>query len=151
MLTDTEVQAILQDNSKRIEEDVQWQTSSDHQMWLFFKADVMSDSGYPLFVNVTLNREAGKMSIALINRAAGRRIYGLCLGNDHSDPTKGRIGDLHKHKWSEDYADKSAYVPNDITAEIADPVLVWQQFCKEARIKHLGQLAPPPHRQMELP
>lgn len=74
-----------------------------------------------------------------------RRIYGLDLGNEHRDPSGKIVGETHKHLWSEHRGDdKETYVPQDITAPASDPVAVWQQFCNEARIDHIGVMNPPP-------
>lgn len=48
------------------------------------------------------------------------------------------------------YADKDAYVPDDITAPIDDPIEVWKQFCAEAAITHHGELNAPPPEPEEL-
>ena len=39
--------------------------------------------------------------------------------------------------------DKRAYVPDDITAPVSNPVATWGQFCTEALLKHDGVLAEP--------
>ena len=93
---------------------------------------------------------ARTLTYALILKTAGR-IYGLDLGKDHHNPQCNQVGEKHKHTWSEQYRDKEAYTPNDITAQVSDPVEVWKQFCKEAGIEHDGELRqPPPTMQMEM-
>ena len=32
------------------------------------------------------------------------------------------VGEKHKHRWSERYRDKEAYVPTDVAAPVSDPV-----------------------------
>ncbi|MGH8190537.1 MAG: DUF6978 family protein, partial [Rhodanobacteraceae bacterium] len=78
------------------------------------------------------------------------RIYGLDLGKDHHNPQCNQVGEKHKHRWTDQYRDKEAYEPRDITASATDPVTVWTQFCKEAKIAHHGQMMPPPPRSREL-
>ncbi len=53
------------------------------------------------------------------------------MGKDHHNPSCVNIGEKHKHRWNEQLRDKDAYVPEDITASVTDPVAVWQQFCTE--------------------
>lgn len=62
----------------------------------------------------------------------------------------GKLPEDHKHRWTEQYRDKQAYVPGDITAHQSDPVSVWSQFCAEARITHNGTMQDPPKFQGEL-
>jgi hypothetical protein len=92
---------------------------------------------------------AGTLSYALIHRGAGR-IYALDLGADHHNPTCQRLGEKHKHRWTEAFRDEEAYVPADVIAAWDNPVEVWRQFCAEAGIVHDGQMRPP-QIQEELP
>jgi hypothetical protein len=71
------------------------------------------------------------------------------LGADHHNPTCQRIGDRHKHSWTDQHADKLAHVPADVTAAPDAPDAAWRQFCAEARIRHDGTLHPPPPMQEE--
>lgn len=145
----TEFDAMMDDASKRIEGDLRWRDDPDHSPALEFRAEVQSDAGYPLRVNGRYNPVAGTLSYTLIHRETGR-VYGLDLGADHHNPTCQRVGEKHKHRWTDQFADKLAYVPNDITASPDDPVRVWQQFCAEAKIDHRGSLERP-RPQEELP
>jgi hypothetical protein len=63
----------------------------------------------------------------LILKTAGR-IYGLDLGKEHHNPQCQQVGDKHKHRWTEQFHDKEAYVPDDITATAENPVEVWTEF-----------------------
>jgi len=71
-------------------------------------------------------------------------VYGLDLGKDHHNPQCDQVGEKHKHRWTEQFRDKEAFVPQDIAAEASDPVAVWHQFCAEAKLTHQGELAAPP-------
>jgi hypothetical protein len=84
-----------------------------------------------------------------VHQAAGR-IYALDLGKDHRNPDGELVGEKHKHRFTEQFRDKWAYVPDDITFPAVDPVGVWKQFCTEARLRHVGTLQPPPRRQESL-
>lgn len=148
-LTGNEVEAILSDASKRIDDDIAWVEDEDHSPSVEFRAEVRSDAGYPLFVRGSYNRLALALSYTLILKTAGR-IYGLDLGKDHHNPSCQQTGEKHKHQWTDAHRDKSAYVPDDIAADITAPVMVWREFCAEARIQHNGTLAAPPSVQVEM-
>jgi len=141
---------MLADDTKRIDGDLAWKEDEDRSPAVEFRAAVASEAGYPLFVNGRLSRLAGTLSYVLIHRGTGR-VYGLDLGAEHHNPTCDHVGETHKHRWTERFADKEAYVPEDITADLADPVEVWKQFCREAAIVHDGVLAAPPAEPEELP
>ncbi len=144
-ITQNEFEAMIAD-AKRVIGDLRWREDDDHSPAVEFRAEVESDAGYPLFVNARYNHLAGTLSHTLIHRSTGR-VYALDMGGDHHNPSCQRVGELHKHRWTDQHADKLAYVPADITAPSADPVAVWRQFCAEANITHMGQLsAPPPHQ-----
>ena len=142
-LTDPEFDTILNDASKRIDGDLSWQEDEDHSPSVQFRAEVQSDAGWPLFVCGSYNPLIPALSYALILKTAGR-IYGLDLGKEHPNPdSSGKVGETHKHKWTERFRDKWAYAPKDITAPASDPVAVWRQFCVEAKITHNGTMFAP--------
>ncbi len=141
-LTNVQFASILEDSSKQIEGDIGWVEDEDHSPVLEFRAEVRSDSGWPLFVRGSYNCLAGALTYALILKPEGR-IYALDMGKDHHNRACTPVGENHKHCWSERFRDKEAYQPQDITAPLSDPVAVWAQFCEEARIVHRGNLARP--------
>ncbi len=110
---------------------------------------MQSDVGYPLFVKGSYNALAKAMSFAVVHRGVGR-VYALDLGKDHHNPSCTNVGEKHKHRYTEQYRDKDAYVPTDITAGVDDPVSVWKQFCQEANINHSGTMHAPPPVQEDL-
>jgi hypothetical protein len=148
-MTEAEIAALLADATKKIVGDISWAEDEDHSPAVEFRAEVESDPGYPLFVRGSLNPLIGALSYVLVHRAAGR-ICGLDLGKDHHNPTCNLVGEKHKHRWTDMLRDRDAYVPPDITATAQDPVAVWNQFCREARIAHQGSLHQPPSLQGEL-
>lgn len=89
------------------------------------------------------------ISYVMIMKTAGR-VYGLDLGKDHHNPQCDQVGEKHKHRWSEQFRDKEAYVPHDIEVPASDPTEAWRQFCLEANLTHDGVLRPPPTRQGDL-
>lgn len=142
MLSLQEFEAIITDTTKVVKGDLDWRRDEYHSPALEFRAEVCSDPGYPLFVVGRYNPLAGTLSYALIHRNAGR-IYALDLGADHHNPTCERVGEKHKHKWTEEFRDKMAYKPDDVTEPWNRPVEVWEQFCAEANISHTGKLRRP--------
>ena len=148
-LTDSEFEAILEDETKRVRGDVTWREDEDHSPAREFRVEVESASGWPLFVKGRYNLAAGTLTYALILKTAGR-IYALDLGKDHHNPQCEQVGEKHKHRWSERYGDKEAYVPDDVNAPASDPVAVWKEFCAEACIRQDGRMNPPPAIQGEL-
>ncbi len=146
-LSQAEFEGILNDKSKTIQGDIFWKEES---LWLKFKAEVQTNSGnYQLSVRGTYNSIVEALSYHIICPPYGR-IYGLDLGKDHRNPDGKLVGEKHKHRWSELYRDKQAYVPPDITASAAEPVKVWQQFCREAALCHNGVMQPLPQNQLDL-
>lgn len=142
MITQQEFETILADSTKHIDGDIEWREDADHSPAREFRVELQSESGWPIVVVGRYNPFAGTLSYVLVHRNAGR-IYGLDLGADHHNPTCQRVGEKHKHRWTEAYRDKEAYVPGDISAPWNRPIEVWQQFCSEAKIDHRGQMHAP--------
>src|SRR6266849_645807 len=135
--------ALLADTTKEITEPIEWDKDDDHYPSVEFRIEVVSQPKYPIFVKGSYNQLAQTLTYALIHQRYGR-IYALDLGKNHHNPSCSTVGRKHKHRWTELFRDKEAYVPDDITAMINDPVDVWFQFCKEAFLMHNGVMYPPP-------
>jgi hypothetical protein len=144
-----EFDALLTDTTKQINDHIEWVKDDDHYPSVEFRVEVISHLKYPIFVKGSYNQLALTLTYALIHQRYGR-IYALDLGKDHHNPTCSTVGRKHKHRWTELFRDKEAYVPDDITALIHDPVGVWSQFCKELLLTHNGIMYPPPSIQLEL-
>ena len=138
-LSQGEYETIIADNGKVIGEDITW-TADTHAYAQKFRVEVNSE--YPIFVNGWYNPFSGKLSYAIIHRSVGR-IYGLDLGAEHRNPDRQLVGEKHKNYWLEGHRDKWAYVPEDITEPWSNPVAVWEQFCAEANLRHLGSMSLP--------
>jgi hypothetical protein len=149
MLSQEEFDGILEDIHKTIEGDIRWQEDEDHSPAVEFRANVSTADGWPLFVYGNYHGLLNLLSYVLILPPAGR-VYALDLGKDHRNPDGEHTGEKHKHCYREQYGDKYAYVPDDITEEAVNPVGVWKQFCREAKIQHNGKMYPPPPTQEEL-
>lgn len=147
-MNQTDFEVLISDTTKRVVGDITWVDDEDHSPAVEFRVEVDSDAGYPIFLKGSYNARAGALSYTLVHRGSGR-IYALDLGKDHHNPSCTNVGEKHKHRWNEAVRDKEAYVPDDITASVTDPVAVWHQFCAEAHIQHLGVMHLPPAVQFE--
>ena len=148
-LTNAEFESILNDESKRIDGDIDWQEDEDHSVSVEFRAEVSSNAGWPLFIRGSYNRLIHALSYVMILKTTGP-IYRLDLGKDHHNPECNQVGEKHKHRWSEQFRDKQAYVPEDITEPVTNSVEVWRQFCAEATLIHNGTMHEPPALQGDL-
>ena len=149
-LSRAEFESILSDTSKTVKGDILWKPDLKYDLWLKFKAAILLDrETYVLTVHGTYNTLIEALSYVIICPQYGR-IYGLDMGEDHRNPDGKLVGEKHKHRWSEIYRDKEAYVPPDITAPANDPVEVWLQFCEEATIRHNGVMQPVPEQQLDM-
>lgn len=144
-----EFETLLADTTKQINEDISWEPDEDHSPTVEFRVNVDSLPKYPLYVKGSYNPAAQALSYMLIHRSFGR-IYGLDMGKEHHNPSCNHVGRKHKHHWNESLGDKEAYVPDDITASISDPIGIWRQFCSEASLTHNGKMYLPPPFQPEL-
>ena len=147
-MNQVEFEELLADTTKKIHGNIIWKEQENHHFAVEFRVEVVSQHGYPLFIKGRYHPGAQKLSYTLIHRSLGR-IYALDMGKEHRNPLRNKVGRIHKHRWKEQFKDKEAYLPEDITAPVTDPVAVWQQFCTEARITHDGVMQAPPF-QMEL-
>ncbi len=149
-LTQTEFDAIISDASKKIVGDIEWVEDEDHSSSVEFRAEIESANGSPLFVRGSFNRAIGTLTYAIISKLDGR-LYALDLGKDHRNADTGElVGEKHKHRWTEAYKDKIAYVPSDITEPATNPATIWHQFCNEAKLTHDGELRAIPPLQEDL-
>src|SRR5882762_601599 len=129
--------AFLADTTKQINEDIIWRKDEDHSPAVEFRVSMASQARYSIFVKGSCNLAARTLTYALIHSSFGR-IYALDMGKDHHNPSCFNVGRKHKHRWTEKFRDKDAYVPEDITALVSDPVAIWLQFCKEVLLTHSG-------------
>jgi hypothetical protein len=143
-----EFEKLITDTTKQISGDIFWIADEDHSPAVEFRIAVTSQIGYTFFVRGSYNPLAETLTYALVYRSL--RIYALDMGKDHHNPSCNNVGEKHKHRWKESLRDKEAYVPEDITASVTDPIAVWQQFCSEAQIIHKGVMHAPPPLQLEL-
>jgi hypothetical protein len=147
-MTQEEFEALIIDNTKKINHDITWGKDEDHSPSLEFQIQVDSDPSYPIILKGSYNPLSEALSYVLIHKKFGR-IYALDMGKEHRNPAGELVGEKHKHRWDEVLRDKKAYEPDDITASKNNPVAVWRQFCEEAKIIHNGTMQEPPPLQLE--
>ena len=148
-MTDAELAALLDDEGKRIDGDLSWSEDEDHSIAVELQAAIDSDAGYPLLAKGRYNPVAGTLSFSMIHRGVGR-ILGLDLGTAHHNPSCHTVPGAHWQVWSERFGTKDAEAAPGLDTFLSDPATVWQIFCARARIRHAGQLRPPPPRPREL-
>jgi len=143
-MTQAEFEAIQADPTKIIDGDINWTEDEDHSLSVEFRCDISSQPNYPLFIQGSYNHAIGKLRYSVIHRGAGR-IYGLCMGSDHHNPTCQMVGgDRHLHVWNDVSRDKDAIIPAHILADVHNPRAVWEQFCAGWNVLHRGAMQAPP-------
>lgn len=153
MITDSEFADLLADPTKEIVGDIRWTPAATHPGAYEFAARVRSQSDWQLRIEAWRNSRLSRLSYTLIYEGVGR-IIGLCMGVEaHHQPgcrsTRAAKRDcdcprgMHKHRWTEQFADKWIYAPSDITADVTYPTAVWRQFCAEITLSHSGTLVEP--------
>ena len=90
-LSQLEYDAIVANETKRIQGDMFWR-SSQNPLATMFRHDIDSNEGFPLFLQGWYNPYSGKLSYAIIYRGVGR-IYGLDLGAEHINPDGRAVGE----------------------------------------------------------
>lgn len=142
-MTRDEFNAFIADSGKRIDGDIEFGPDEDHSPAIEFKVELQTPDGQPAFVRGSVNEVASTLSFSIIHRGHGR-VYGLDLGKEHRNPDGEMVGEKHKHTWRDAAVGaKYAYVPDDITAQLPNVAVVWQQFCEEAKIEHKGRIVLP--------
>ena len=154
MITDQEFAELLADPTKEIVGDIDWAASPSHPGAQVFTARVRSRPSWPLRIEAWWSLPTRYLSYTVLYDDVGR-ILGLCMGarvfhhqpECHATRAVKRRCDCprgtHKHRWTEQFADRRIYVPSDITMEWDEPVGVWRQFCAELNVIHRGTLQEP--------
>lgn len=138
-----EIDAILQDPAKTIEGEIRWSPDPQHAAAWTFYMPVAHSGTTPLDARATLRREANTLSYLLVLRGSGR-IFGICWGYDHLNPSGEIVSGPHVHKWTSEHLDRWVEPFGGASAGTGDPILAWREFCALAHIAHLGEVHPPP-------
>jgi hypothetical protein len=138
-----EVDALLASGSLAVRGTYHWKYGS-HKGWLLASIPVEDKAGKTLALRLIVSvndRERGKRSFSLMwNKNI--RVRGLDISgshrNKHTDEEKW-VRRTHKHKWTDQCQDRTAYTPSDITAhEVREQ---FKQFCAECGIQCQATLA----------
>ena len=142
-LSDAEFEAILSDRTKQIVGDIRWIPDADHLPGMMFAAPIDSARRWPLIMHGSWypQHQTLYLNVSLTGTGA---ILRLCVGfSGHRNPEGTLLGPVHKHRWTARFRDEYAYEPDDITAHWDELAILWQQFCEEVGIVHLGTLFQP--------
>ncbi|HEY8361980.1 MAG TPA: hypothetical protein VIK77_03735 [Tissierellaceae bacterium] len=136
LLTEEEANTIIA-MEKVIVDDIIWKRM-DEKACFEFNVPVLLDYPGKLVLIGTKSFFREKYSFTLLYNNEFR-IRGLDVGKGHRNPPdKKQVGKKHKHKWTDLYKDKWAYVPNDITdgAKVTQALF---EFFKECNIIYKGK------------
>ncbi|ANV86322.1 MULTISPECIES: DUF6978 family protein [unclassified Picosynechococcus] len=140
ILSQSQFDLLLLDKTKEIYGDIHWEKDLEHQGSLIFQVGIDSSIENNLFIKGTFNQKRETLTYSMILPPYGS-IYRLDMGQTHRNPDRRqKIGRVHKHRWTEQYRDKWAYAPDDITEPVTNPEGVWRQFCLESNTKHAGNM-----------
>lgn len=149
-IREAQVDLLLREGDLRIEGTHVWHESANRS-WVKAEIPVDNSKSASLRLTITANQELpNRFSIALLFNST-LRIRGLCMEGSHSNKHTNKdkwIGELHKHKWSDDCQDRFAYTPTDITGTNIQEIL--EQFCAECGIQCSALLAEIPGHQPEM-
>jgi hypothetical protein len=152
MLTESHVDRLLAEGSSLVDA-VRWAPQLRNSRWTQFAAFLDSPSETALRLVMAVNTSLpGKYTILLLR---GEQVLRrLDVRGSHRNPTAASgahwSGETHKHRWTDDFADKVAYAPADITT--ADPFdrseyeATFRAFCAECSIAFSGAWSDPPEQ-----
>jgi len=137
-ISENEINDIIEILDKEIDKTViNWKFEDGVQK---FKVDVKNKEGYPLKLVGTYSHKTGNFSFALL--LGKKRIRGLDCGHKpHHNPDCQRIKGPHKHRWTDAYQDREAYVPKSVNC--TDIIQAFRDFLKECKIIFKGTLKRP--------
>lgn len=127
---------------KRIEDDVRFEQK---QTWFKARAAVLGVEDHELFLELSWNATADKISVVLIVKRVApgfARIYGADVGTDHHNPTCDQAGDPHRHdQWTEKHGERMASRADDLVS--ANVRLLFDDTLKRCNITFAGTFTPP--------
>lgn len=141
MLSEAEVDEIIADPGKEIEGDIVWRSTRANGAAQTFQVLLTHASPAQIEVSGWFNPAKNNLSFSFI--AKPQRIYGLDMSGRHTNKDGDVFRGMHKQRWSDAAKRAEAFVPHDITAGWNEPRRVWEQFCAEARITHVGTFEEP--------
>jgi len=147
-VTRREAQAILADNSKRIEGDIVWAQHPDINFAVRFRVRVQCAVDPDIQIAGYYNRENNKLYLNMFRRSDGKPFVRLCMESGHHNPACTEAGDPHLHEWDDDEGDKIAGAVTFDTSGSTQQI--WREFCAWTGITHEGVLESVPPFQKEM-
>lgn len=134
LLADVEVEAILT-APKEVGGHIRWRREDTRKgaRWKF-EARVFVVDG-PQVLHLRGNVGSRSYGFSLLYGSTVVRRFDMSTSS-HLNPDGTRIEGPHKHRWTEKYGDRIAYVPNDI--DWSDPNEALWGFLSECQIKFVG-------------
>ena len=86
MLSNQDFSLIINDTTKRINVNINWNNETNNKNCCKFRVNIESESDYPLILNGTYNLIYPGLSYTIIHKGIGKRIYGLDIGKTHPNP-----------------------------------------------------------------
>ncbi len=123
---------------KHIDQNIQWKT---HGGYKTFSTDVVSEEAdYEMILVGSLTEATGYVKFNLF--VGSQPIAMLHVGKIHHNPDCERLeGKVHKHRWSDAYREKRAYLPNDIDVTTIESG--FRSFLNECNIELRGRFVAP--------
>lgn len=132
---------------KRLVGSIRWVETFGHHDLYEFRAQIDMDPPARIFLQGSANQRIGTFSFVVV--CNDTRIRALDIGKNHRNPDGQRVGDKHKHRWTDEHVDRDAYVPQDITTGAPIDV-VFREFLTECNIEFDGVFPRPPVAQARL-
>ena len=134
-MTTDEINAFLADTDKFLAGEFEWRRPNGRFQ---FRQAVQYDNSANRKIELSIwcNLDAPTMTIAYFVSGIGR-IYGFCLGVSHGNML------YHRHYG----VGESAIVtplPDSIARPVDNPAEVWERFCAETSLTHVGDFRNPP-------
>ncbi|MBM3298968.1 MAG: hypothetical protein FJY85_03340 [Deltaproteobacteria bacterium] len=127
------------DLPKRIRENNQWKQGDDRN-W-FMEVPVEASEQMSLRLYGRYNPRTGNYTFILFHGRTNLRR--LDVGKIHHNPECDNVGAVHKHRWTDRYHDKWAYVPSDVdSSALLDGV--FRAFLSECRTELEARFVNPP-------
>ncbi len=124
--------------AKYVDENVEWRRHAGHQT---FSADVLSkEADYDMTLVGSVTEQTGYSKLHFF--VGPQPIAMLHMGKTHHNPDCERLtGRVHKHRWSDAFREKQAYVPGEVDRASWETLL--RSFLKECNIELRGRFAAP--------
>ncbi len=118
------------------EQKIEWCREEGYQQ---FELPIQCEEDYKLRLVGTLTEATGYYKFNLFLGSYPIRM--LHIGKAHHNPDCGRVGQNHKHKWTDEHQTRWAYEPEEI--DFTDMEKAFWTFLEECRIEYRGAFVKP--------